>query len=191
MAETSSKTEYSQKQPRDDLTAEYVRSILNYDPLTGIIWYKPRAIRPGYERFDRTWNARYAVPKKREMKDNSYLHLRIDGVIYKAHRIAWLHYYGVWPSELLDHENTIRSDNRIENLRDADFSKNTMNSCLRSDNACHFKGVDYMPKKRKWRARIGINGRNIYLGLFDTPEDAHAAYVEASQRLHGEYARAA
>lgn len=190
MTNMESKIAKSPNQPRNDLTADYVRSILNYDHENGILWHKPRPIRPDHARHDKIWNERYATPKLRRSRKGSYLHIKIDGVLYRSHRIAWLYYYGVWPTTLIDHENGVRDDIRIKNLREATFSNNTMNSTKRSDNASGFKGVDYMAKKGLWRARVGISGKNIFLGLFQTPEDAHEAYKAASRELHKEFARA-
>lgn len=59
------------------------------------------------------------------------------------------------------------------------------------NNTSGYKGVVWFPKTKKWRARIGLNGERISLGLFSTREEAHAAYRAAAERLHGEFARAA
>ncbi len=40
----------------------------------------------------------------------------------------------------------------------------------------------------KWKATIGHKRRKIYLGRFDTPELAYAAYCAAAKELHGEFA---
>lgn len=107
-----------------------------------------------------------------------------------AHRVAWLHYYGVWPKSILDHKDTDKSNNSIANLREATFSTNTMNSKLRSDNHARIKGVRFIKRLGKWQARIGLNGTNFHLGVFATVNEAlearHAALIEK----HAEFARA-
>ena len=187
-AYVSSKT-FSNKQPRNDLTAEYVRSVLNYNSATGAIWHKPRPIRPENIRHDKIWNARYTAEVARKCKPGSYLAVRLNGASYRAHRLAWLMYYGEWPDSLIDHINGITHDNRIANLRAAKHSENIMNSCMRADNSSGFKGVDYMSSKAAWRARIGINGRNIFLGTYPSPEEAYVAYCAAAVNIHGEFRR--
>ena len=179
-------------QARDDLDPQYLRSILNYDPESGIVWHQSRPIRPDFARIDKIWNARYATKSNRPRhKDGAYIHLRIDGQIYRAHRVAWVLFYGDWPARMIDHANGLRHDNRIANLRLVDFSKNTINSKTRSDNASGCKGVDYMPKKGMWRARINIGGKPIFLGLFGSADQAHTAYRSAAIRGHGIFVRSA
>ncbi|MCA8339501.1 AP2 domain-containing protein [Burkholderia multivorans] len=51
-------------------------------------------------------------------------------------------------------------------------------------------GVSSHPNTSRWVARIQHGGKQHYLGMFDTPELAHAAYVAAAKRLHGEFANA-
>jgi hypothetical protein len=51
--------------------------------------------------------------------------------------------------------------------------------------------VSWYKRKQKWVAGIGINGKRLHLGYFDTPEEAYEAYVTASNKYHGEYGRLA
>lgn len=92
-------------------------------------------------------------------------------------------------TELTDHINMNKLDNRRENLRIATHSQNGQNQGLRPDNTSGFKGVSWYKKTSKWTASIYIYGRRKYLGYFDTPELAHAAYCKAAKELHGEFAR--
>ena len=81
-------------------------------------------------------------------------------------------------------------DNRIENLREATRSENCRNVAWKKHNKLGIKGVFRHPQSpHKFMAQITINGRPKYLGLFNTPEAAHAAYVEASQQFHGDFGR--
>lgn len=123
------------------------------------------------------------------MDVHGYKTVRFSGKTYKVHRLVFLWHHGFLPEEV-DHVNMNRSDNRVENLRSASTSQNQANRRARSVNASGLKGVTWKPRHQKWEARIGVNGRLIYIGLFDSPEKAHAAYVEAARRHHGEFARA-
>lgn len=92
-------------------------------------------------------------------------------------------------SENVDHEdgnglNCVRS-----NLRLATTAQNNRNQRRRSDSKSGFKGVFWQADKRKWRARICVNGKNRSLGYFATPEEAHEAYCKAAKELFGEFAR--
>lgn len=107
-----------------------------------------------------------------------------------AHRLAWALHFGRWPDQAIDHINGDRTDNRIANLRLATVAENTRNGKRRSTNTSGYKGVS-LTENGQWRATIVAGGRQSYLGRFSTAEDAHAAYVKAASRLHGEFARAA
>jgi hypothetical protein len=92
---------------------------------------------------------------------------------------------------LIDHENGNPLDNRVRNLRFANKAKNGWNRGKPKTNTSGYKGVSWYKKKRKWVAQIVANKKSYYLGLFDTKEEAYAAYCEAAYRLHGEFARVA
>lgn len=101
----------------------------------------------------------------------------------KARRLAWWMHYGVWPSACIDHINGVRDDNRIANLRLATKAQNAQNIRLpRKDNKCGYLGV--YARGGRWRAEIQAEGRTVYLGVFDTPQEAHDAYLQAKQRCH-------
>ncbi len=87
-----------------------------------------------------------------------------------------------------DHINGNGLDNRRENLREVTRSQNAMNVKYYSTNVSGYKGVSHIKKHGKYRAAIGLNGDIIYLGEFDTPEQAHKAYCEAAKELHGDFA---
>ena len=158
------------------LTANRVRDLLAYDPTTGIF----------------TWRARRSRQSSGAIagyvNKYGYRRIGIDGRIYAAHRVAWLHIYGVWPQQL-DHRNGIADDDRIANLRCATNSQNAANRKRRRDNNSGFKGVGWHKAKGCWYARIGFNGQRKTIGYFDDPHVAHMAYVKAATETFGEFAR--
>ena len=93
--------------------------------------------------------------------------------------------------QYVDHINCNGLDNRRANLRIATNAQNNRNARLRRDNTTGFKGVTLDRHSSKWRARIKYDGRQLDLGLFDSPEDAHHAYCEAALTFFGDFARAA
>lgn len=104
--------------------------------------------------------------------------------------MVWLYHFGVLPKNI-DHINLNRSDNRVCNLRVCSGAENARNRGKTAVNTSGFKGVVFRRDKnaKPWRAQIGHAGRVIYLGAFERPDDAHAAYVAAATKLHGEFAR--
>jgi hypothetical protein len=107
-----------------------------------------------------------------------------------AHRVAWLYMTGEWPAGDIDHINNNRSDNRFSNLRPATRSLNIANSTKKKSNSSGFKGVSFSKANRKWFAKITVNYRQQSLGYFNTPQEAHAAYVHAAREAFGEFANA-
>ena len=100
----------------------------------------------------------------------------VNGYNYYIHRLAWLWVYGEWPSGQIDHINRNPKDNRIANLRVATDGENKQNS------GPNKRG--YTKHGLKYRAQIGTNRTKEYLGSFDTPEEAHAQYLEAKRKIH-------
>lgn len=164
---------------KDDITAESVRQILDYEPDTGLFrWRVKRGnVLPGYV--------------AGHMSFYGYTVIKIAKRAYFAHRLAWLCTHGEWPIIEIDHVNGTRSDNRICNLRLATRSQNGANSQLSKRNSTGLKGVKYDPraKKKKWTARIVVNRREIYLGSFIDAESAHRAYCAAAETNFGNFAK--
>jgi hypothetical protein len=90
--------------------------------------------------------------------------------------------------EIPDHINNNGLDNRRENLRLATYRQNCGNSRININNTSGFKGVTWRPNNRKWEASLKTGDGSRYLGLFRTPEEAYAAYLEAAKHHFGEFA---
>lgn len=119
-------------------------------------------------------------------RERGYRRVVVSGKSYRVHRIIWEMHHGPIPEKLvIDHINGNPSDNRIENLRLATHAENMRN--MKMHNTLGVKGV-YRHKK-KYMSTIRTNGVSRYLGVYDTIEEAHAAYKIAAQELHGEFAR--
>ncbi|NML61835.1 HNH endonuclease [Massilia sp. RP-1-19] len=154
------------------ITAGRLRELFIYDEATGFfIWRK-------------TCGARAKAGAIAGHKSSrEYIQMRLDGRNYKGHRLAWLYVHGEWPSDQIDHINGVKSDNRIANLRDVSCNINHQNlrqACVRSSTGL----LGVIPDKNRWRARIDANKKTYRLGSFNSPELAHAAYIEAKRRLH-------
>lgn len=119
---------------------------------------------------------------------DGYRRIYLDGKNYFAQRLAFLYVHGSWPSLQMDHINGKRDDNRMANLREATSSENKHNQVLSRKNKSGFKGVCWHKSAKKWQARVMLNGKAQYLGLFENIEDAADATREARNKLHGKFA---
>ncbi len=158
--------------PTNELTAEYLRSVLHYDQETGIFTWKVR-----------TSNSVKVGDAAGCPNGAGYLQITVQSRLYLAHRLAWLHTHGEWPKEQLDHINRNRSDNRIANLREVTHKQNLQNAGKYSNNTSGYPGVSWNKRISKWRARIKHNYKYIHLGYFTTIEEAIAAR-KAAEKLY-------
>jgi len=157
---------------------ECIKASLSYDPETGEFRWMVRGLRDS-KRIG-------ALAGRRPGKASLYSTIKLNRKSYKAHRLAWYLHYGVWPTKMLDHINRNGHDNRIANLRLSTCSENNQNrSSKRTINP--LKGA-YRMKDGKWLSCIQRNKISKYLGTFNTPAEAHTAYVAAARELHGEFA---
>jgi len=156
-----------------NMTAEVAREILNYEPETGLFRW----------RVDRG-NGHRANDLAGRMNSNGYWVVGFKQYPLLAHRLAWLYMTGEWPHFNVDHINGDRCDNRWANLRDGSGSINAQNvrRAQRNNNSSGLLGVTQ--RQGRWEAQIKSQGAKRYLGSFGSPEDAHAAYVDAKRRLH-------
>jgi HNH endonuclease len=114
-----------------------------------------------------------------------YISLKLNGKYHKVHRLAWFMSYGVWPKGDIDHINGIRDDNRLCNLRDVTTRVNMQNQRkAMSVNKSGFLGVGKQNSYAKFRSRITVNGKCLYLGVYDTAEQAHKVYLDAKRKYH-------
>ena len=109
-----------------------------------------------------------------------YIVLKHKGKRILAHRAAWLIYYGCIIEKEIDHINGIPSDNRISNLRNVSHQENHKNRKKPKHNTSGIIGVRYDKDRKKWRAEIVVNGKNINLGRFTDINEAIKVREEAS-----------
>ena len=158
--------------PRPELNAEYLRSILHYDPETGIFTWKVRT------------STRVKVGDAAGCPEGGgYLQIKLQSRPHKAHRLAWLYTYGVWPTDQIDHINRNRTDNRIANLREVSNKQNHQNKSKPSNNTSGHPGAYWDKQRSKWQAKIAHNRKQIHLGHFATIEEAVAAR-KAAEKLY-------
>lgn len=172
----SSPTPSIQRTRYDMLTRARLHSLLHYDPATGIFNWRIGRRGRGCAKGAQAGN----------IDADGYRVIKIDYKTYRAARLAVLWMTGKWPRRTVDHENCIKDDDRWDNLRSATHQQQAANRLSKR----RFKGISFDRVSGRYAARVRVNRRTIWLGRFDEPEQAHAAYVIASRLYFGEFARA-
>ena len=142
---------------------QLIEDTLTYDPDTGLF----------------KWLDNYRKHAKGWFKGtlcNGYLKITIGKKAYMTHRLAWYLMHGKFPKDFIDHKNGIPTDNRLLNLREATPHQNSQN--------CKGRGTSFNKKGKKWEARISVNKKDLFLGFFDTEEEARLAYVKGKKKYH-------
>lgn len=157
------------------ITQAKLKDVVDYDPETGVFTWKVRL------------SSRVKVGQRAgSAHGGGYIEIGIFNRNYLAHRLAWLYVYGELPRKV-DHEDGDKTNNRIRNLRKCSSTQNMANRKVSSSSKSGLKGVSWSKSNRKWVAFIQVGGKTTYLGGFDTPELAHAAYCKAADEIYGEF----
>jgi HNH endonuclease/AP2 domain len=152
------------------VTQEKLRELFDYSPETGVFVRRKtiKSLKAGTQV---------------GCLSQGYYRIRVDGVLYLAHRLAWLYMYGELP-EFIDHINRVSTDNRISNLRPVTKKQNQENREKQRNNKSGVKGVNWDTNRNKWFACIQHHGKTIALGRYDDLSLADKAYKDAALRLH-------
>jgi hypothetical protein len=158
-----------------EITHAQLRALLHYDPETGIFTWKVKTCRkvvPGAI-------AGYIKPE-------GYTIIRVNKRGYRASRLAWFYVTGKQPLYDIDHIDGNPRNNSFVNLRDVTTAGNIQNQkkAHSRNKTGGFLGVSKLKSSKRWRARICTNGAQIVIGWFDTPEEAHQAYLNEKRKHH-------
>lgn len=145
------------------VTAEKLRAIFDYDVLTG------EFVRKVY----RSANAQQGQRIRGAVTKNGYRVIHVEGKVYLAHRLAWLHVHGAFPPKGIDidHINGDRQDNRLSNLR---LATRTLNNVNRQKTNAKSGVIGVTEDNGKWLLRMYDNGIRTHHMRFDTLEQAAA-----------------
>lgn len=122
--------------------------------------------------------------------EKGYRLIVINGQGYMGHRVAWAIVTGSWPTYQIDHRNGCPSDNRWDNLREATSSQQRANSRRTKNAKSPYRGVAFSQdarRKKPWAATLELKGKTVYLGRYETPEEASAAYQAGVKKHFGEF----
>ena len=151
---------------------DYLRSILDYNPDSGVFRWR---VNKG------TVKAGTVAGYKRP---DGYIQIMVDGKNYFAHRLAWMYIHGYILENDIDHIDRDPSNNRINNLREASRQCNLRNTGNPVNNTSGIKGIYWQKAVGKWHARIKINGKYKYLGLYDDFDKAVLARYKAEKAVN-------
>lgn len=147
------------------IDVEAVKSRLAYDPESGLL----------------TWKSHFHLSKIGAVAGTTdrkgYIAIKFDGRRYYAARLAWILFHGkdIEPSNVLDHIDRSRDNNRIVNLREVTHSENALN---RGTWLGESEPRNYTRHKTgKYQAQV--NGK--YLGLFETKDQAASAALKYAE----------
>lgn len=160
-------------------TPEYLRTVLDYDPETGILTWKERTkdmFVQGNRRH--SWNSRWAGQSAFRKSEFGYMRGSVNGRKLFAHRVIWAMHHGRWPDGQIDHINGDRSDNRIENLREVDAAENARNHSMHRNNTSGHVGVTWSAMRNKWMVRAGKRFVGYFSNLEKAAEARRAAAIE-------------
>lgn len=115
-----------------------------------------------------------------------YVYVTIDEWLGLGHRVAWAMTFGYWP-DFVDHKDNNRSNNKLDNLREANSQQNNFNRGISIRNKTGVKGVQWEKARRRWRATVCKDGKQHVL-RFKTLDEAVNAVREMRNNLHGEFA---
>ena len=175
-----------------DLDPSFLHELFEYNFETGVLVWKnrPRI----HFNSDRAWHIasrKYAGKVAGYLNSKGYRCIEITKngktYAYKAHRVVWAMMTGRWPVYEIDHIDLDKDNNKFRNLREATHLENSYNKSARRGSRTGVKGV--AQRGRRYSATIVANGKQIYLGRFDTIEQASDAYRCGATIFHGKFAR--
>lgn len=135
------------------------------------------------------FNGVFVGKKAGSYKKTGYYEVSVNKKVYQAHRLVWLWYKGCMPTKSIDHINRNPSDNRIENLREANPIEQAQNTGLKKNTKSMVKGIYYKPHLAdgRWIVSIRALGKQMHLGCFACFGEALACRKEAERNFFGSF----
>ncbi len=158
---------------------------------SGVLYHKRRDILHFSDKLNpllsvNAWNSRWAdKPAGNINGTTGYLKVKLNGVNLANHRIIYLMANGWIDDKLfIDHIDGNKINNKPSNLRLVDQAENSQNQRkAQSSSILGVLGVS-ITSSGKHQARIGVDSKDLYLGSFDTIDEASNAYQQAKKKLH-------
>ena len=177
---------------------EYIKQCFDFDSRLGVLIWKERPLEHfNTERGYKMWNSRYAntISSPKTKHTNGYRVVLINKKLFLQHRILFMLYTNSdIPSGMeIDHIDGNKINNTKENLRLVTTQENQRNVGINKNNTSGYVGIYFMKTRNKWKAQICVDRKSIYLGCFDTKDDAITARKLAENKYnfhknHGRFA---
>lgn len=165
----------TQRERESGITQEYLKEILDYNPVSGEFHWKVKYSRKNNQ------------GQLAGVLQSGYIKINIKGVFIGAHRLAWIYETGSWPKHMIDHIDCDRSNNRFANLREATKSQNMLNRGPQRNNTSGLKGVSFSKRSGLWIAQLQVKNKNYHFGYHKTKEQAAEAFKEGYEKYAGDY----
>jgi hypothetical protein len=157
--------------------AQYLRSILTYEPDTGNLICKVQR------------GPLHVGDIAGSIHPNGYHQIGIGRQVFRSHLIIWKMVTGLDTDNPIDHADTDKSNNRWNNLREATVSQNRANTRTPRNNRSGVKGVYWCEKNQRWIATFRKDFKIYHVGSFKSLDEARIAFRKKYSEIHGEYAR--
>ena len=160
------------------MTQEELKNTFYYED--GSLFFKP---------FIGTRNriSRLSNRKAGHKNKEGYYQMRLNHQRMYLHRMIFLYHHGYLP-EQVDHIDGNRGNNRIENLRAADYVLNSCNSKKRTDNTSGVKGVWFCEREKRYIAQFQYQKKKYHVGSFISIEEAAQAIKQKREQIVKEFA---
>ena len=154
------------------ITQERLREVLDYNPDSGVFRW-----------LTNTGKRRAVGEVAGGINEMGYIVIMVDGVSYKAHRLAILYADGYLPENEVDHIDRVPWHNWRSNLREASRQCQSRNCKMFKNNSSGIKGCMWSDARGRWKAQITVDGKYRHLGYHFTILDAAYARYAAEQCL--------
>jgi len=176
---------------KQELTQELLKQLIDYDPDTGVFTWRERPLSMfKYQHDCKGWNKKYANKEAGSIKIDKLgaicMQITLLSKVYKLSRLTFLYVNGAYPINDIDCIDGDFTNLKWKNIRECTRT-DTRYKTIKSKGDVNIIGVHFCNRERKYISKITVKGKSITLGQFNTPEEAHQAYVNAKRQISPEF----
>jgi hypothetical protein len=155
---------------------------ISYEDINGEIWKDLDGFDSMYQasNFGRIKNEKRIIPQYLDKDGYCLVNLYFNGKIklFRLHRLIAKLFIENNNQKQVNHKNSNRSDNRIENLEWVSASENNCHKFIGKNTSSIYRGVTYVTRDKRWLSQIQIDNKKIHLGMFKTEKEAYLKRLE-------------